>query len=319
MTRFLSVYSGSAVALGIAAVFIACVALPLATYTTVLALFGPVHIGSELRYLDHRFGVRLGAAHIRQLAALLVLAFAARLAGMAGWLSWDLTAPAEITFAALAVLTLLRLTGPGRWGAAGLALLLLVGASLAPLFTLLLLSVTHNLTPLAFLAERLRGRARRRAVLLGSMGFLAVPLFIASGLPFAWLADTGMITPEVSAFHAAGTLEENLGVYVPAWALGQDWALHAFSASVFAQCMHYVAVIGVLPRLIPKGSTPIVAWPRAPWFIIASVAAAGAMLLGFALDYGSARKVYALVALLHAWLELPLLMLALEPSYQARA
>lgn len=311
--------AAAAVALGVTGAFIAAVALPLATYTAALALFGPVHIGSELRYLDYRFGARLGVAHARRLAVLLVLAFAARLAGTVGWLPWQWAAPAEIVFAATAVLTLLRLPGPRRWAAVGLASLLVTGASIAPFATLLLLAVTHNLTPLGFLAERLRGQQRRQALVLGGVGFLVVPLLIASGLPFAWLADAGLAAPDVSAFRTAGTLEANLGVYVPEWALGRDWALHAFSASVFAQCMHYVAVIGILPRLLPQASKPILPWPGAPWFVMASVAAGGAALLGFALDFESARKVYALVALLHAWLELPLLLFALEPSYRAPA
>jgi hypothetical protein len=41
---------------GVVAVLVACVALPLATYTLALACFGLAHVGSELRYLDLRFG-----------------------------------------------------------------------------------------------------------------------------------------------------------------------------------------------------------------------------------------------------------------------
>ena len=56
---------------GVGALLLSSVALPLATYTTVLALFGMPHVGSELRYLDYRFGARLGRSVVYRLVALL--------------------------------------------------------------------------------------------------------------------------------------------------------------------------------------------------------------------------------------------------------
>lgn len=300
----------------IATIFLAVVALPLATFTVVLALFGPAHVASELRYLDHRFGARLGPSRVRTLALLLVAAMATRLLGTVGLLPSAPMAALEIALAAAAVLTLVPSGGLVRWSAVALALVLVAGAVMAPLLTLLFLAVTHNLTPLGFLAERLRGPARRRAMILGAMGFILVPLVIASGLPFVLLAGLGWVAPEASVFPLAGLLDANLGAYVPRWALDEGWALHAFSACVFAQCMHYVAVIGVLPALIPAGSTPVVPWPTTRRFMMVLFALGGAMALGFSLDYEIARHAYALAALLHAWLELPLLLLALEPVYK---
>ncbi len=315
--------------LGLAAVFVACVALPLATYTLALACFGLAHVGSELRYLDLRFGARLGAAWAGRLAALLGLAAAARLLAMLGALPWGVALPAELGCVVLALLPLLRAGGPrrgpargpgggpARWLAAGLVAALLLGAALAPFLALLVLSVTHNLTPLGFLAERLRGAARRRALLWGGIGFVGLPLLIATGLPFGWLAAAGLVAPEAAVFPSAGGLTQNLGAYVPAFGLGSDWALPAFSASVFAQCMHYVAVLGVLPRLVPGAASALLRWPSPPRFALALAAAGAALLLGFVLDYGVARKVYALAALLHAWAELPVLLLALNLPCQA--
>lgn len=300
----------------IAAIFLSAVALPLATFTLVLALFGPAHVVSELRYLDHRFSARLGPSRVKTLILLLVAAMATRLLGTMGVLPTALMAALEIALAAAAVLTLVPSHTQVRWSAVVLASLLVAGAVIAPLLTLLLLAVTHNLTPLGFLAERLRGRERRRALVLGCIGFIAIPLVIASGLPFALLADLGWISLEAAVFPSAGSLESNLGAYVPRWALDEGWALHAFSACVFAQCMHYVAVIGVLPALIPASSAPTVPWPTTRRFVIGLIALGGAMALGFSFDYEIARHVYALAALLHAWLELPLLLLALEPIYR---
>ncbi len=302
---------------GVVAVLVACVALPLATYTLALACFGLAHVGSELRYLDLRFGTRLGRAWAARLAALLGLAAAMRLLAMLGVLPWGVALPAEIGCVVLALLPLLQARGPARWPTALLALALSLGAAVAPFLTLLLLAVTHNLTPLGFLAERLRGAERQRALAMAGIGLLVLPLLVASGLPFSWLVALGLVAPEVTAFPGAGDLQGNLGAYVPAWALGSDWALHAFSASVFAQCMHYVAVLGVLPRLLPAGAPSLLPWPPAQRFVLGLGAAGAALLLGFALDYGTARKVYALAALLHAWAELPVLLLALNLPSQA--
>ena len=302
--------------LAIVAIFLAAVALPLATFTIVLALFGPAHVVSELRYLDHRFGARLGPARVLSLALLLSAAMATRLLGTLGVLPPAPMAATEIALAAAAVLTLVPSGGAVRWSAAALALVLVAGATMAPLLTLLILAVTHNLTPLGFLAERLRGPERRRAMLLGSIGFIAIPLLIASGMPFAVLAALGWVAPEAAVFPSAGTLDGNLGAYVPSWAVGEGWALNAFSASVCAQCRHYVAVIGVLPALIPAGSAPILPWPTTRRFFAALIALGGAIALGFSFDYGIARHVYAVAALLPAWLELPLLLLALQPIYR---
>lgn len=304
---------------GVAAMFLAAVAVPLAMFTASLAVFGLTHVATEVRYLDHRFGARLGAPMVATLASLLGLAAALRLAGMTGWLPWSVATPGEILCAALAVLPLVRRAcGPARWVAAGLSLALLLGATLAPFLTLLLLALTHNLTPLGFLAERLRGGLRRRALLGGGLCFLGLPLLIATGLPFAWLASLGLVAPEFGPFPSAGGLDANLTAYVPIWARAEAWALPVFSASVFAQCMHYAAVIGVLPRLIGAETRPVLNWPGARRFGWGLAAVCAALLTGFALDYGIARKVYALAALMHAWAELPVLLLAL-PGYSRTA
>ena len=168
---------------GIGGLLVASVMLPLVTYTTVLALFGLPHIASELRYLDHRFGLRLGRPTVVRLVGLLVLAMAARAAGLFGVLSFPVAGTVEILLAATAIFVLVPSGRGPHWGAVALSLLLVACAIVAPLATLLLLAVTHNLTPLGFLAERLRGRERRRALLLGAIGLIVLPGLIATGLP----------------------------------------------------------------------------------------------------------------------------------------
>ncbi|TWT15623.1 hypothetical protein [Reyranella sp. CPCC 100927] len=304
--------------LGIVAAFVASVALPLATYTTVLALFGFAHVASELRYVDHRFGDRLDGGLAGTLALLLGIAVVLRLAGLQGWVAAPLAVGLEVGLGAILLAVTVARMRRRRWIAVIAALVLMAGALLAPFETLLCLAIGHNLTPLGFLAEVLRGAARRRALALGALAFIVLPLLIATGLPFAGFAALGLVAPEATLFQA-GNLTRNLGAYVPASALYSDWALHAFAASVFAQCMHYIAVIAILPRLIDTASRPRLVWPDAARFGRYLVVGGAALAVGFALDYGVQRQLYALAALVHAWLELPVFALALGGAAAAQA
>jgi hypothetical protein len=302
----------TAVGAGMLAVFVACVSLPLATYTTALALFGLAHVGSELRYVDHRFSGGLPGGLGSWILAPLALAVAVRLFGMAGWLSPTATVATELALAAvMAVASVISMQHRRMLGAV-LALVLAAGAVLAPFQTLLVLAIAHNLTPLAFVADALEGRARRLA--LGALGvpFVALPLLIASGVPYAWLASIGITDPEATPFDS-GPLIANIGVYVPESLIDTRLALHLFSAAVFAQCMHYAVVILLLPRLIDpdRGARTLVRWPRPGRFVLYLGAAGALLAAAFLIDFGAARRIYALAALVHSWIEIPILLLAL--------
>jgi hypothetical protein len=151
---------------------------------------------------------------------------------------------------------------------------------------------------------------------------IAVPLLIATGLPFAWLARLGLALPE-AGFLASGPLALNVGVYVPPGLVWSDWALHAFSAAVFAQITHYTAVIALLPRLLDRApSATAAAWLPAGQLIAGIAAVAGGFALLFVLDYKFARPLYAIAALAHSWIEIPVLLVAwggLAAAQPARA
>jgi hypothetical protein len=181
------------------------------------------------------------------------------------------------------------------------------GAVVAPFHALLALAILHNLTPLGFVAEALGGERRRRALALLSVPFLVMPLLIASGLPGRLLAGAGFGDPEASLFAAAGPLALNLGAYVPVSLAASDWALPVFSGCVFAQLMHYAAVILLYPRLAGTARPMLLPRLRRPAAAIA--VAAAALAVGFLLDFRAARQVYAVAALVHAWVEIPLLVL----------
>jgi len=295
------------------AIFLAAVALPLATYTTALAMFGLAHVGSELRYVDHRFGGRLGGGLVLWLVSGLAGAVAVRIFGMVGLMPYGAAIVLELTI--VAAMTASMVVGMRRFRAAGavVAAALFGCTVFAPMPTFLCLAVAHNLTPLAFLADALGGAERRRVLSIMVIPFVVLPLTIATGLPHALLAQAGLVAPEVTMF-SSGTLADNLGAYVPPAYLDASWAVNAFSAAVFAQCIHYAVVIFVLPRLIDGAAVPrtMLPWPNAGRFIWYLTVLALALAVGFSIDYGAARKLYALAALVHGWIEIPILVLALD-------
>lgn len=298
--------------------FLASVAAPLATYLTAIAGFGLAHVGAELRFVDRAFAGRLPKMLIVGIAAPLAVAFAARLAGQIGWATPSLTVPLELASgAAMACVAVMAMRQRRLFGAA-LAAALVSGAVFAPYETFLLLAIGHNFTPLAFIADGAAASRRRSLLLWLSLPFVALPLLIASGLPGAAVAAIGLFAPEAGPM-AAGPLEAHLPNYVPAQLLDSEWALPLFSACVFAQTMHYATVIHLLPRLVGEAPRATLApWPRKSVFVVGLVAVAAALAGLFVADYGLARKVYALAALVHSWIEIPILIWALDRSGQGR-
>lgn len=303
-------------AIAVVAAAVLAVTWPLATYALSLAVLGLPHVLAELRYVDARFGPRLGGRLRRALLGLLAAVVLVRLAGLLGLAPPAALRPLELLL--VAALAASALPALARRGTARLALglavtgALVVGALDAPAVALVVLAVVHNLTPVGFLAERLRGAARRRALLAAALVFGAVPLTIALG---AWHRLPLPVSPDAAALLPTGPLERHIGVFVPAaWSSGEG-ALRLFSAAVFLQLAHYAAVLHVLPRLddagtwSPAGS--LVRWPGPRGVLLVMVAVSAPLLAAFALDFVAARGVYGLAAAVHAWLEVPLLLLAL--------
>lgn len=301
------------------------VTLPLATYALSLAVFGLPHVLAELRYVDARFGPRLGRRLRAALFGLLGAVVVVRLAGLLKLAPGSTLRLVELglvtTLAALAVPALAR-RGPLRL-ALGLGVVGLLAAAAfdSTITALVVLAVLHNVTPAGFLAERLRGPTRARALALCGLVFVAVPLTIALGL---WHRLPLPVDPEAVWLLPTGPLERHIGVFVPAAFASGAATLPLFSAAVFLQLAHYGAVLHVLPRLddaatwSPPGS--LVRWPGPGAFLALTALVSAPLVVSFALDFGVARGVYGLAAAVHAWLEVPLLLLALaggaagEPS-----
>ena len=311
----LSVWTGVA-ALTIVAVCFA----PLATYVLMVAAFGLPHVLSELRYCDERFSARSSLPPLLIVGALVGVIAALRIAGTAGALYSSTATLIELSLGA--VLALVAALFMRRWKIAGLAVALAfaVGVTYAPIPTFLVWAWLHNLTPLGFIAEATRGEERRRLLLTLSIFFLVLPALVATGIfhqaAFALIGFDAANGP--SAF-GAGT--RPLGSFLAPDAT-LETAIPLFSAAVVAQSMHYVAVILFLPRLLVTRAgiaqpPPLAPWPRWSWFAwgVAGIAAAGFVV--YAVDYTTARSAYSVAAAIHAWIELPVFLLALGGGFIA--
>lgn len=303
-----------------AVAFAVSVSLPLATHTVTLAAFGLAHVLSELRYVDRRFSPRLGYRLRWSFALLLGGVVLLRGLRILGWVAPMLASSAELALVVLLTASVLPELVRARNGSAlfGAALVagLVVGVIISPIHTILVLAILHNATPLGFLAELLSGRERRWAMGLGGLVFVGLPLLIASGIPFEVMRSSGWIAPEANILPA-GPLIDHLGAYLHRDFWDTSWAFHAFCAFVFMQCMHYLAVIYVLPSLIGPDAEPTLPWPTS-WRFAVLVGVLGiGLFVHFYIDFSGARAFYGVASSVHAWVELPLLLLALAPLHRS--
>ncbi len=153
--------------------------------------------------------------------------------------------------------------------------------------------------------------------------FLGLPLLVASGWPgvaLHGLLGSGMALDPLQA----GPLAANLFVYVPPPFAATPQAVDLFTASVVAQGAHYAAVIVLLPFLLGRldgqagGRLP---WPAGKIFAGLCIAAGAVSLARFLGGFAEARALYGIAASVHAWIEIPVLILALtggaQPSSQS--
>ncbi|MBI1212939.1 MAG: hypothetical protein GC190_15865 [Alphaproteobacteria bacterium] len=286
-----------------------------------VAAFGLPHVLSELRYVDERFSARSSILPIAIIGALVGTIAALRIATSVASLSSYTAMLIELALGG--VLALAAAWFMRKWKLAGVAVALAfgVGVVYAPIPTFLVWAWLHNLTPLGFVTEATEGDERRRLLLTLSIFFLLIPALVATGV-FHQLAFALTGISAANGPSAFGAETRPLGSFLwPGATVGSDVAI--FSAAVVAQAMHYTAVILFLPRLITQrpsiaGSAHLLPWPRR-WSMfawgIAGLAAAAFVV--YAVDYSSARSVYGVAAAIHAWLELPVFLLALGGGFTA--
>jgi hypothetical protein len=304
-------------ATALVALAITAAAAPLLTYSLSLAVFGLAHVAVELRYVEARFGRRLSLPLIRGLCLLLAAVVALRLLRYADVADAATRTQLELVVVALIAGSVTRdiglRAGLASATAVAAAAAIGLGAALAPVPTLLALAVLHNWTPVAFVAEA-GEPARRRWTGWGLVAFVGVPALLVAG-PVHALTD-GWGLRDASPV-AAGGLHAHLGAFLPRSWHADPFATRLFSAIAFAQCMHYAAVLGVMPRLASgmRDGTPVGPLTAIPWGAFVGSLALGSLVLfaWMAADFQAARSAYAVIASVHAWVELPVLIVALAP------
>ncbi len=282
---------------------------PLLVYSTSLALFGLVHVLSELRYVDARFGARLPRRFWLRCAVPLALIVSLRALRLFDVIDSDVAVGGEMALVTL----LLGLALPIAFaearvvGVVGVVVVAVLGvlSLVAPLQVLLVLAVLHNATPLGFVVERAPVGRRGLTLFLGALLFFGVPLLVASGLPTLLLAD---VVDLDRTLLGTGPLVDHYVVYLLPTLRDDVIAAQLFSAAVCAQLLHYAAVIVWLPRTLRNDEQPTLPWPRRQLFVVVVVAVSAGLLVHFSIDFKGARALYGLAAAVHAWIELPVLL-----------
>ena len=291
---------------------------PLAAYVVLIALFGIPHVIAEMRYCDERFSGSTPRSALVLIGGLLATLAANRLLGTYGAVSTGLTGPLELVLGGALAVAASIFMRRFRWLGLLIAAAIVFGALYLPFETFLIWAWLHNLTPIGFVAEQLQGRARTRALAALSVPFFLLPAFVAAG-GLVWLGETIFAHDPASAPSALAAGLKPLQAFLPPMPLAD--AIPLFQAAVLAQVMHYVAVIALLPRLLPRegaSSARLVAWPSWRTFYLLLGLAGLASFAVYAADFVQARSAYALAATLHSWIELPVFLMALGGGFTAR-
>lgn len=303
---------------GLLAFAAVAVAAPLAAYTVTLAAFGLPHVLSELRYVDRRFGRRIARNILTAMALLLPIIVAIRSCVVFHVVPAEWGVPAELT--GVVVLALACARGPLRQRVAALAAAVTLGtaALVSPFVTAAGLSILHNLTPLGFLWQLAPRALRPRVMMPALAAFLGLPLLVATGLPRMMLAAFIGAGGNLDPLHA-GPVATHFYVYVPAPFVATPAAIDLFTASVVAQGAHYAAVIIILPLLLSRfdlRARGLAAWPRGIAFAAICAGAGLIGLIGAQGGFAEARALYGIFASVHAWIEIPVLIVALTGADQ---
>jgi hypothetical protein len=149
--------------------FFSAIFYPFETYATTLATFGIAHVAIELRYINHHFHQRFGAAIESQIISLLLAIVMLRVCSLFGVIPNDLAPIIELICGLTLVLLATGYLWQKQWklGLVGLVVAGVLGLGIIqdPIATSVILAIVHNLTPIGFMLEQQRSN---RVKLIGS-------------------------------------------------------------------------------------------------------------------------------------------------------
>ena len=265
-------------------------------YVLALALFGLPHVLWEMGWVGRVWFRAVPRVFWLALGGALGLQGWARLSVWSGRIDAPTAATLDLMTLALALLAVLVLAGRVRdWRGRAVLVLAAVLAVIVyrvactplVLAVLSVLAIAHNFTPVGLVPRGARlGRWPARPVF--------VALFAAPVLLFAarWALHSSLAAPAAP----------RPGEWIWADAMSRQLAAALLPALVWSQCLHYLAVMVLVPRALGG------AWPGLPARALALAASAG-LAMFFMVDFASARGLYAVASGMHAWLEWPLILL----------
>jgi hypothetical protein len=280
------------------------IALPFTTYALTLATFGIAHVAIELRYINSRFHRQFGDRIEIKLVRLVLAIASLRIGSIAGIIPSQIAYLLElgcglglITIASYRLWTIDRLRGSIGLG---LGCLLGMGISYDPIATSTIFAIFHNLTPVGFILERQGVKMRHVPIICGAIfGLMPLAILWYKSFPIVRL-PLERDTSYLSAFIA------------PAW---QQFSIAQplFAAVVFLQCMHYATVIGLFSQWTPTLTETRSTWLSAKYFYLLLAGISLGFFMAFQHSFVLTRAYYGIIASIHAWIEIPLLLLLLQP------
>lgn len=308
----------------IAASLVLSVSVPLFSYACGLAVFGFAHVVRELQFVDQRFGARIQRNFACGLFILLTGVVIARSINVFIPSYANVAYNCELFLVFLLVLlvpfTMAKKSDYRKFHSLGIAIAIGCGFLVSPITTILILAVLHNLTPIGFMTEIVPKERKLAVVVISAIVFLLIPAMIAVGI-FEQIFSPLFSVRENYNIFPTGPLRQHLGVFLPAVIRNADFATNAFSAVVFTQCMHYLAVIYVMPALQnaltqPKDIKTYLPWPRARVTAVVIISVTIIMLISYWQDFRWTRSIYGIAAALHAYVEIPILLWAFSTIEQ---
>ncbi|MEM6403397.1 MAG: hypothetical protein AAF757_24730, partial [Cyanobacteria bacterium P01_D01_bin.116] len=132
--------------------------------------------------------------------------------------------------------------------------------------------------------------------------------------PENFLSSLNLVAPSANILQA-GNLQFHLGAFVPRELHGSAIAQHAFSTAVFLQCMHYAVVLGLLTNWEKNKDnnfeSHFLLWNHQSIYEKVVIFLSTLIFIYFVQSFTDAHKLYSIAAAVHAWVEFPILLLAL--------